>query len=198
MGNNKSLVAVLGVVAAGLIVFGLVSMGNDDNKTETKTTEAAKTSTTETKEKKEETKPTPNIVEAAVATPALSTLVAAVKAADLVTTLSGAGPFTVFAPTNDAFAALPAGTLDSLLKPENKSTLAGILTYHVVSGKVLSSQLSDGQVIKTVQGAELTVHIESGKVYLKDVKGNRSQVTQPDVMTSNGVVHVISAVVLPN
>lgn len=192
MGNNKTTLTVLAVAAVAIVGIGLFSMSSDSDST--KTEEKTSTATTEpAMEKKVGT-----IVDQAVATPALSTLVAAVKAADLVSTLSGPGPFTVFAPTNDAFAALPAGTLETLLKPENKSTLAGILTYHVVSGKVMSTDLKDGQVIKTVQGAELTVHFESGSVFIKDVKGNKAQVTGADVPASNGVVHVISAVVLPN
>ncbi|HMU46461.1 MAG TPA: fasciclin domain-containing protein [Chitinophagaceae bacterium] len=133
-----------------------------------------------------------NVVETAMASPDHSTLVAAVKAAGLVETLSGTGPFTVFAPTNAAFAALPAGTLDNLLKPENKADLTAILTYHVVPGKVMSSQLTDGQKVKTVNGAELTVSIKDGKVMI-----DGAHVTAADVDCSNGVIHVIDAVVLP-
>merc|ERR1712085_121937 len=108
-----------------------------------------------------------------------------------VTTLSSPGPFTVFAPTNDAFAALPAGTLDSLLKPENKATLVDILTYHVVGAVALSTDLSDGQVIDTVEGKSVTVHIGDG------VKINDANVVMADVMATNGVVHVIDGVLLP-
>merc|ERR1719162_2040797 len=135
--------------------------------------------------------PTLNIVELAQSVDTLSTLVAAVVAGDLVTTLSSPGPFTVFAPTNDAFAALPAGTLDSLLKPENKATLVDILTYHVVGAVALSTDLSDGQVIDTVEGKSVTVHIGDG------VKINDANVVMADVMATNGVVHVVDGVLLP-
>jgi uncharacterized surface protein with fasciclin (FAS1) repeats len=121
----------------------------------------------------------------------LSTLVAAVKAADLVGTLSGEGPFTVFAPTNAAFEALPEGTLETLLKPENKDQLVAILTYHVVSGKVMSTDLSNGQTAATVQGEEVTVDVSDG------VKISGASVVAADVEASNGVVHVIDQVILP-
>jgi len=140
----------------------------------------------------------PNIVTVAVGTPSLSTLVAAVTAASLVETLQGDGPLTVFAPTNDAFAALPAGTVDTLLKPENVAQLASILTYHVVSGKVMAADLSDGQEITTVQGGTLTVKIADGKVSLRDGSGSEVTVEAADVNASNGVVHVVSGVLLPN
>lgn len=133
-----------------------------------------------------------NVVETAMASPDHGTLVTAVKAAELVETLSGAGPFTVFAPTDAAFAALPAGTLDNLLKPESKADLSGILTYHVVPGKIMSSQLTDGQKVKTVNGAELTVSIKDGKVMI-----DGANVTAADLDCSNGVIHVLDAVVLP-
>ena len=132
-----------------------------------------------------------NIVELAVGSESLSTLVAAVKAGGLVETLSGEGPFTVFAPTNEAFAALPAGTLESLLKPENKDQLISILTYHVVSGKVMSSDLSDGQKASTVQGADIIIDLKDG------VKINDANVVGADVKASNGVVHIIDKVILP-
>ncbi|MFT7020777.1 MAG: putative surface protein with fasciclin (FAS1) repeats [Cyclobacteriaceae bacterium] len=132
-----------------------------------------------------------DIVSLAVETEALSTLVAAVKAAGLVETLQGEGPFTVFAPTNEAFAALPAGTLESLLLPENKDQLIAILTYHVVSGKVMSTDLSDGMKAATVNGAEITITTVDG------AKVNGATVVMADVAASNGVVHVIDAVILP-
>jgi len=135
--------------------------------------------------------PTMNIVELAQSVDTLSTLVAAVVAGDLVTTLSSPGPFTVFAPTNVAFAALPAGTLDALLKPENKATLVDILTYHVVGAVALSTDLSDGQVIATVEGKSVTVHIGDG------IKINDATVVMADVMATNGVVHVVDGVLLP-
>jgi uncharacterized surface protein with fasciclin (FAS1) repeats len=196
MESNKSTTTavIIGVVVvlAGIGIFA--STRNKDTK------EVASTSTSTTVEKaKEETmkKPSANIVGLAVATPDLSTLVTAVKAASLVDTLSGAGPFTVFAPTNAAFAALPAGTVDTLLMPENKATLSGILTYHVVAGKVMAKDLSNGQIIKTVNGAELKVEIAGGKVMLIDAKGGKATVAKADIEASNGVVHVIDAVVLP-
>ncbi len=133
-----------------------------------------------------------NIVETAVSNGSFKTLVAAVTAADLVATLSGPGPFTVFAPVDAAFAALPAGTVESLVSPENKGKLTGILTYHVVAGKVLSSDLSNGMKAKTVNGAEITITIADGKV-----KVNGAQVVLADVATSNGVIHVIDGVLLP-
>ncbi|MEM1324712.1 MAG: fasciclin domain-containing protein [Bacteroidota bacterium] len=131
------------------------------------------------------------VVELAVETESLSTLVAAVQAAGLVETLNGGGPFTVFAPTNDAFAALPDGTLDMLLKPENKDKLTAILTYHVVPGKVMSTDLSDGQTAGTVQGDNVVVDLSDG------VKINGATVTAADVEASNGVVHIIDKVILP-
>lgn len=134
---------------------------------------------------------TPDIVGLAAETEALSTLVAAVKAAGLVETLQGEGPFTVFAPTNEAFAALPEGTLENLLKPENKDQLVAILTYHVVSGKVMSTDLTDGMKAATVNGAEITITTADG------AKVNGAAVTMADVEAANGVVHVIDAVILP-
>jgi uncharacterized surface protein with fasciclin (FAS1) repeats len=133
-----------------------------------------------------------DIVDVASGSADHSTLVAAVKAAGLVETLKGAGPFTVFAPTNAAFSALPAGTVDGLLKPEKKDDLTKILTYHVVSGVVKAADLKDGQKIKTVQGGELTVSIKDGKVMI-----NGANVTSADLASSNGVIHVIDAVLMP-
>lgn len=133
-----------------------------------------------------------------------TTLVAAVKAAGLVETLSGAGPFTVFAPTNAAFAALPAGTVENLLKPENKATLTKILTYHVVAGKLdaaaVVKAITDGKgkaVVKTVSGGSLTATLEGKNVILTDEKGGKSTVVATDLMGSNGVVHVINTVLMP-
>ncbi len=187
------IVAVLVLVGAGVGIFAM--SGDDEPATETQTSQSTNNETaTETEE---EAAPESNIVELAVATPALSTLVTAVTEAELVETLSGTGPFTVFAPTNDAFAALPAGTLDTLLLPENKAKLQAVLTYHVVAGKVMSSDLSNGQVVKTVQGNELTVMIEGGKVMLQDATGAKAEVVTADIEASNGVVHVINSVVLP-
>jgi uncharacterized surface protein with fasciclin (FAS1) repeats len=133
-----------------------------------------------------------NIVEFASENTDFSTLVAAVVAAGLADTLSSDGPFTVFAPTNEAFAKLPAGTVEELLKPENKEKLAGILTYHVVAGKVMSKDLSDGQKASTVNGQEVTVTIADG------VKVNTATVTTADLEASNGVIHVIDSVIMPS
>lgn len=136
--------------------------------------------------------PSNTVVDIAIGSPDHTTLVAAVQAAELAETLSGDGPFTVFAPTNAAFEALPAGTVEDLLKPENKEALAGILTFHVVSGNVLSSDLSDGQVVTTLNGQTLTVSIVDGNVSV-----NGANVIAADLVGTNGVVHVIDTVVLP-
>jgi uncharacterized surface protein with fasciclin (FAS1) repeats len=141
--------------------------------------------------------PSKNIVENAVNSKDHTTLVAAVKAAGLVDTLSGKGPFTVFAPTNAAFGKLPAGTVDTLVKPESKAMLTKILTYHVVPGKLNAADLKDGQKLKTVEGEELTVKASGGKVMIVDAKGGSSTVTIPDVNQSNGVIHVVDTVLMP-
>jgi uncharacterized surface protein with fasciclin (FAS1) repeats len=133
-----------------------------------------------------------DIVDLAVGNDNLKTLVAAVKAGGLVEVLKGDGPFTVFAPTDEAFAALPKGTLEMLLKPENKDKLVAILTYHVVSGKVMSTDLKNGQQAATVQGEKVKVSING-----KTVKINDAKVIAADVKASNGVVHVIDKVILP-
>ena len=133
-----------------------------------------------------------DIVDTAVATDGFQTLVAAVKAAGLVDTLKGEGPFTVFAPTDEAFGKLPAGTLDELLKPENKEKLTAILTYHVVPGKVLAADVVKLDSAKTVQGAEVAIVVEDGKV-----KVDEANVTATDIDCTNGVIHVIDAVILP-
>jgi uncharacterized surface protein with fasciclin (FAS1) repeats len=138
-----------------------------------------------------ETPASKDIVAVASSAGTFKTLVAAVQAAGLVETLEGKGPFTVFAPTDEAFAKLPAGTLESLLKPENKEKLAAILTYHVVSGKVMSADVKTGMV-KTVNGKELDVKAWSGKVSV-----NGAKVTAADVAASNGVIHVVDTVLLP-
>lgn len=125
-----------------------------------------------------------------------STLLAAVTAADLGDTLAGEGPYTVFAPTNEAFAALPASTLKSLLKPANQDQLAAILTYHVVPGEVMAADVTDGEVT-TVNGATFTVDTMGGGVTITDGQGNSAEVTSTDIVASNGVIHVIDAVLLP-
>lgn len=145
-----------------------------------------------------------NIVETAIASKDHTTLVAAVKAADLVGVLSGEGPFTVFAPTNAAFAKLPAGTVENLLKKENLAMLQGILTYHVVAGKFNANDViglikkGNGKaVIPTVQGGKITAMIMDGSVYIEDENGNQAKVTAADLDQTNGVIHVIDSVVLP-
>ena len=149
--------------------------------------------------------PSRNIVQNAVNSKDHTTLVAAVKAAGLVETLSGPGPFTVFAPTNAAFAKLPAGTVETLLKPENKGKLTQVLTYHVVPVKALSNAISqmirdDGGMheIQTVSGAKLWASMKDGSIFLKDEKGRMAKVTIANVVQSNGVIHVIDTVLLPN
>ena len=144
------------------------------------------------------------VVDVAAGSADHTTLVAAVKAADLVGTLQGAGPFTVFAPTNAAFAKLPAGTVDGLLKPESKAALSGILTYHVVPGAldaaavVAAIKAGGGKaVVTTVQGGKLTASLDGGKVVLTDTKGGKATVTATDLKAGNGVIHVIDTVVMP-
>jgi uncharacterized surface protein with fasciclin (FAS1) repeats len=196
---QKNLFSLL--VAAAFTTVTFVACNNESKTEETKMDTAAKM------DKMEEMKPTEeqgvmvgganmvaskDIVDNAAGSADHTTLVAAVKAASLVETLKGAGPFTVFAPTNAAFSALPAGTVDNLLKAENKAKLAGILTYHVVAGAVKAADLKDGQKVKTVQGEELTVSIKDGKVMI-----NGANVTIADVISSNGVTHVIDGVLLP-
>ena len=150
--------------------------------------------------------PTKNIVENAINSADHTTLVAAVKAAGLVKTLEGPGPFTVFAPTNEAFDKLPPGTVDTLLKPENKPTLTKILTYHVVAGRLSASDLmkkikegNGSAELSTVEGGKLWVMVHDGKhIMLKDEKGGTALVTIANVFQSNGVIHVIDSVVMPN
>jgi uncharacterized surface protein with fasciclin (FAS1) repeats len=148
--------------------------------------------------------PSKNIVENAMNSKDHTTLVAAVKAAGLVDTLSGPGPFTVFAPTNEAFNKLPAGTVDTLVKPENKAMLTKILTYHVVPGKMsaadLTAKIKQGEgkaMLKTAEGEELTAEMSAGKIMLVDAKGGKSHVTIGDVNQSNGVIHVVDTVLMP-
>jgi uncharacterized surface protein with fasciclin (FAS1) repeats len=148
--------------------------------------------------------PNKNIVENAVNSKDHTTLVAAVKAAGLVATLEGAGPFTVFAPTNEAFAALPAGTVATLLKPENKGKLTAVLTYHVVPGRLTAEDIESridkmgGKLmLKTVEGEDLTFAKSGGGLTVTDAKGDVAEVTIPDVLQKNGVIHVIDKVLIP-
>jgi uncharacterized surface protein with fasciclin (FAS1) repeats len=149
--------------------------------------------------------PSKNIIRNAVNSKDHTTLVAAVKAADLVDTLSGKGPFTVFAPTNEAFAKLPSGTVDTLLKPENKGQLTQVLTYHVVPGRITANDLREmvkkaggKAMLKTVEGEELTVEMKDGAIWIWDAKGDAAKITIKNVMQSNGVIHVIDTVLLPS
>ena len=187
------------LVAACFTTLSMVACGDSATKTETATDTLA------TENKMEEPKmeegvmvgganmvASKNIVENAAGSSDHTTLVAAVKAAGLAETLSGAGPFTVFAPTNEAFDKLPKGTVESLLKPEMKADLTAVLTFHVVSGALKAADLKDGQKLKTVQGQELTVSVKEGKVMI-----NGANVTIADAVSSNGVTHVIDAVLLP-
>ncbi|WP_452219820.1 fasciclin domain-containing protein [Lacinutrix salivirga] len=181
-------------------LIGLTSCKDAQKEVETTNKEVAQ----KVEETKKEVQETPNIVGVAVGNKNFSTLVAAVKAADLVETLSGKGPFTVFAPTNDAFNKLPEGTVTSLLKPESKETLTSILTYHVVSGKfeaaavVEAIKANKGKFeVATVQGGKLVASLEDGNVMLTDEIGNKSKVVIADVAASNGVIHAIDSVVMP-
>ncbi|GAA0721365.1 fasciclin domain-containing protein [Aquimarina litoralis] len=180
----------------GLLIFASFTHFSTENTSEyaTKTTPTEKV----TKEKK------PTIVGVAASNENFTTLVAAVKAANLVETLKGDGPFTVFAPVNDAFAKLPDGTVDGLLKPESKKTLTAILTYHVVSGKFVAADvikaIKDGNgsfSITTVQGNKLVASLDGDSVVLTDAKGGTSKVVLTDVEASNGVIHAIDTVVMP-
>jgi uncharacterized surface protein with fasciclin (FAS1) repeats len=193
--NNKAL--IIGVIVAVVLVVGgavaYMAMSNDSS--DKPMTEKSQSTSSNEKDSKMNTES--NIVEVAQNTENLSTLVAAVKKADLVETLSGEGPFTVFAPTDEAFNALLAKldiTAEELLARED---LASILTYHVVAGKVMAADLSDGQVVETVNGGELTVSVTDSGVFLTDANGGKSNVTATDVEASNGVVHLIDAVLLP-
>ena len=196
---KKTLLSALMVASATVL---MLASCNNEKKTDVSTTTA--TDTTKIAEAPAKTAEagvmvgganmvaSKNIVENASGSADHTTLVAAVKAAGLVETLSGPGPFTVFAPTNEAFAKLPAGAVDNLLKPEMKKDLTGVLTYHVVPGALKAADLKDGQKLKTVQGQELTVSVKGGKVMI-----NGANVTIADAVSSNGVTHVIDAVLMP-
>lgn len=186
---------------AAVALFGIVavSCGKKENTEASTETMVDTTATTEVAVME------PNIVEVASGNENFSTLVAAVTAADLATTLSGDGPFTVFAPTNDAFAKLPAGTVETLLKPENVEKLKSILTYHVISGKFDAATVIDAiktnnnkYTVTTVQGAKIDLSLDGDKVILTDATGAKSTVTMADVAASNGVIHAIDTVVMPS
>ena len=184
-------------------VFSIVAF-TSCNDTKKDNSEEVVNETVEAVEEAKETPTTPNIVGVAAGNEAFSTLVAAVKAAGLVETLSGDGPFTVFAPTNDAFGKLPDGTVDNLLKPESKDQLTAVLTYHVVSGKFEASAVIEAInanggkfTVDTVQGGKIDLSLNNGSVTLTDANGNTSVVVIPDVAASNGVIHAIDSVVMP-
>ena len=170
--------AVLGFAATSLVSCNAPKEGGEE--------------TTDTTAVVEPVEAPKTVVDIAVGSADHTTLVAAVTAAGLVETLSGTGPFTIFAPTNAAFAALPAGTVEDHLKPENKDKLTSILTYHVVAGNIMSAQLSDGQKVATLNGQELTVAIKDGVVTI-----NGAKVVAADLAGSNGVIHVVDGVILP-
>lgn len=189
---KKTLLVALCVPA---LAFGVAACGDDEDSSSTATTtEQEADAPTETTNGTGEAAGNEDIVALASGNQDLSTLVTAVTAADLVETLQGDGPYTVFAPTNEAFAALPPAELERLLKPANKDELANILTYHVVAGDVKSSDLSDGQMVETVQGGKLEVKIgDDGSVMIGD-----ATVVTADVAASNGTVHVIDTVLVPS
>jgi uncharacterized surface protein with fasciclin (FAS1) repeats len=191
---------ILNIVMAIAIIGTTMTACNSDKKAEENTDSMAMDSSAMTNDMPEEgvmvggamMVPTKNIVENAVMSSDHTTLVAAVTAAGLVETLSGTGPFTVFAPTNEAFAALPAGTVDGLLMPEKKADLTKVLTYHVVAGVYKAADLTDGMELTTVEGGKLKVSIKDGVVMV-----GGAQVTAADAISSNGVTHVINKVLLP-
>ncbi len=193
--NVSRPVALVSVVVASALAIGACSSSSKsaDATSSTTTAPMANTSMPAASDASTTTK---TIVDVAASNPEFSTLVTAVKAAGLTETLSGTGPFTVFAPTNAAFEKLPAGTLASLLKPENKQKLANILTYHVLAGKVMAADVKPGKV-KTASGAEFTVSVEGGKVTITDGQGNTANVVKTDIPATNGVIHVLDTVLLP-
>jgi uncharacterized surface protein with fasciclin (FAS1) repeats len=187
--RNK-LIAGLAAVA---IVGALAACSSDDSSSSAASSAAESTTEATSSSMAAEAM---TITDVVASNPDFSTLLAAVGAADLADTLAGEGPYTVFAPTNDAFDALSAGTLDSLLKPANQDQLAGILTYHVVEGEVMAADVTPGDVT-TVNGADFTISVDNGDVIIADGQGNQAMVTQTDIEASNGVIHVIDAVLLP-
>lgn len=193
---------IIGIVVAVVLIGGAAYFMSQNKSTDTNTTAQNQTSSEEktAMEKKEGVlvggammTPDRDIVDNAVDSKDHTTLVAAVKAAGLVETLKGAGPFTVFAPTNAAFEKLPAGTVETLVKPENKEKLTGILTYHVVSGSYKAADLTDGMTLKTVQGEEITLSQKDGKWWIN----GSAMIEIADVISSNGVTYVIDTVIMP-
>jgi uncharacterized surface protein with fasciclin (FAS1) repeats len=183
--SSRPIKIVGSLIVAASLTLGAVACSSDSKSSSSDTT--AKSNSSTTKAMKSET-----LVEIAAGNADFSTLVGAVKTAGLVETLSGKGPFTIFAPTNEAFAKLPAGTVASLTPEQLKS----ILTYHVVAGEVLAKDVKAGKV-KTVNGAELTINVKDGKVTITDAKGNTVNVVKTDIVGSNGVIHVIDGVLMP-
>lgn len=178
--SHRGLKVIGGIAVAAVLTLGAAACSSDSK------SDSNKSSSTTAATKAE------NIVQVASGNADFSTLVGAVQTAGLVDTLSGTGPFTVFAPTNAAFAKLPAGTLSSLTPDQLKS----ILTYHVVAGEVMAKDVKPGKV-KTVNGEEITIGVKDGKVTITDAKGNTVNVVSTDIVTSNGVIHVIDGVLLP-
>ncbi len=191
--KNRRNLAFVGLLAVGSLLAAACS--DDDDSTSTDT--SAETSTTEDMTESTEAMADETIVEIAAGNPDFSTLVTAVQAAGLAETLSGEGPYTVFAPTNEAFAAIPAETLQSLLEPANQETLTQILTYHVVAGEVMAADVAPGEV-ETVEGTPFTIEVEGSDVFIVDGQGGRAQVVTTDIVASNGVIHVIDAVLIPS
>ena len=183
--NFRPVKTIGAVAVAAALTLGAVACSSDSNSSSADTTAKANSSTTMAMKSQ-------TIVDIAASNADFSTLVGAVKSAGLAETLSGKGPFTVFAPTNEAFAKLPAGTLASLTPEQLKS----ILTYHVVAGEVLAKDVKPGKV-KTVNGAEFTINVDGGKVTITDAKGNTVNVVKTDITGDNGVIHVIDGVLMP-
>ena len=184
-------------VVALLAVGSLIAAACSDDETTTSTNDSPTTEApTTTARPGGSDAASETIVEVAAGNPDFSTLVSAVQAAGLAETLSGEGPFTVFAPTNEAFAKLPAATLQSLLEPANQETLTKILTYHVVAAEVMAADVEPGEVV-TVEGQPFTIEVEGTDVFIVDGKGGRAQVVTTDIEASNGVIHVIDSVLVP-
>jgi uncharacterized surface protein with fasciclin (FAS1) repeats len=186
---------VIATLAVGALALAAAACGDDDEAAPDEPSTATTDGRAESGGSAAESPAT--VVDVAASNDDFSTLVTAVEAAGLAETLNGDGPFTVFAPVNDAFAALPAGTLDTLLLPENEDQLTAVLTYHVVPQETMSDDLRDGMTITTVQGQPLTVGVSEAGVTLTDASGNTVSVVQADIGAGNGVVHVIDGVLLP-
>ena len=188
---------MIAVLAAGALVLAACGSDDDDSSTSSDTSAAASPTTTAASSGTTAMMAEETIVEIAAGNEDFSTLVAAVTAAGLAETLSGEGPFTVFAPTNEAFAKIPEATLTALLEPANKDTLTKILTYHVVAAEVMAADVTPGPVT-TVEGTDFTIEVDGDKVVIVDGMGNRVNVTATDIEASNGVIHVIDGVLIPS